>query len=215
MVSERATPGFAERITSTHLPRILSVLDPPPTRRITGAGLAGATITTTLVDLPQPTPSLRSQLADFSDLAGGRGILFTLDEISLAATLGVDAQYMGFYRQRLLDAGVIYPVKHGVVDIALPYLREYLRDHVVTDATTDSARRHQAFPSAEAEAAAAEVLLAATGGPRSDVPGYVKQATCMTRATVGRRRPARLRQDQLPPHHSGAPPSQHGARDGV
>ncbi|WP_292836533.1 ATP-binding protein [Microbacterium sp.] len=310
VVSETATPGFAERITSTHLPRILSVLDPPPARRITGAGVAGATITTTLVDHPQPTPTLRSQLADFSELAGGRGILITLDEISLAArddlsffvaelqhsirqdrevafvgaglgssisellgarsltflrrasrqtldfldyddvlralgkpitdagrvigdealayaaaatqgypflaqligdlawrahpgnqeislddvqnayrrarrtmgshilepslrdlsntdrtvlaamaavdgpskvsdlrvTLGVNARYMGVYRQRLLDAGVIYAVKHGVVDIALPYLREYLRDHVVTDATTESARRRLAFP---------------------------------------------------------------------
>lgn len=53
---------------------------------------------------------------------------------------------MSVYRQRLLDAGMIYAVKHGVVDVALPYLREYLRDHVVSDATTERARRRQAFP---------------------------------------------------------------------
>jgi len=60
--------------------------------------------------------------------------------------LGVSAQYLGVYRQRLLDAGMIYPVRHGEVDIAMPYLRDYLREHVVSDATTERARRRQAFP---------------------------------------------------------------------
>lgn len=42
-----------------------------------------------------------------------------------------------------------------------------------------------------------------------------RRATCKTRTAIGRGRPAHLRQDQLPPHHSGAPPSQHGGRDSV
>lgn len=310
VVSETATPGFAERISRAHLPRILHSLNPPSSRRITGVGIAGASIDTEVITPPEPMSTLRTQLSDITALTPGRGILFTLDEISLAArddldvfvaelqhairqdreiafvgaglgasisellgirsltflrrasrqtldfldyddvvtaigkpivdggrkirddalaaaaaatqgypflaqligdlawrahprhaeismddvatayhvarrtmgshilepslrdlsntdrtvlaaiaahegpakvsdlraTLGIDAQYMGVYRQRLLDAGVIYPVKHGVIDIALPYLREYLQHHVVADATTESARRRQAFP---------------------------------------------------------------------
>lgn len=62
------------------------------------------------------------------------------------AVLGVDARYMGVYRQRLIDAGLVYAVRRGVVDIAVPYLREYLREHVVTDAAADRARRRATFP---------------------------------------------------------------------
>lgn len=310
VVSETATAGFAARISQSHLPRVMRELEPPPTRRVTGAGIAGVSLTTQLVDTNGPAPTLRTQIADITDRLDGRGILFTLDEISLAArqdlehfvaelqhairqdrevafvgaglgsaisdllaarsltflrrasrqtldfldypdvltaigkpirdagrrideeslayaaagtqgypflaqligdlawranaqtpeisladvqgayrkarrtmgshilepslrdlsntdrtvlaaiaaspgpakiadlrrVLGVEPRYMSVYRQRLLDAGMIYAVKHGVVDIALPYLREYLRDHVVSDATTERARRRQAFP---------------------------------------------------------------------
>ncbi|MFT4135612.1 AAA family ATPase [Microbacterium sp.] len=310
VVSETATPGFAARISESHLPRVLRDLTGPPERRVTAAGFAGASVTTQLVGKNDGVPTLRTQIADITDLLDGRGILFTLDEISLAAredlehfvaelqhairqdrevafvgaglgsaitdllaarsltflrrasrqlldfldyedvltaigkpirdagrsiddrsladaaagtqgypflaqligdlawranpqnpeisladvhgayrkarrtmgshilepslrdlsntdrtvlaaiaaspgpakvadlrrTLGVEPRYMGVYRQRLLDAGLIYPVRHGVVDIALPYLREYLHEHVVSDATTERARRRQAFP---------------------------------------------------------------------
>lgn len=310
VVSETATPGFADRIGRAHLPRILHSVDPRPERRITGVGIAGVSLTTSLVGTEQPSDTIRTQLARIAEATSGRGVLFTLDEISLGAredldlfvaelqhairqdlevafvgaglgssitellsarsltflrrasrqtldfldyadvltaiatpirdagrvigehplayaaaatqgypflaqligdlawraqperaeitmedvvaayrqarrtmgshilepslrelsktdrtvlaaiaatpgpakvsdlrsALGVNAQYMGVYRQRLLDAGVIYPVKHGVVDIALPYLREYLQEHVVSDATTERARRRAAFP---------------------------------------------------------------------
>ena len=310
VVSETATAGFAARISGSHLPRVMRELEPPPTRRVTGAGIAGMSLTTQLVDANGPAPTLRTQIVDITDRLDGRGILFTVDEISLAArqdlehfvaelqhairqdrevafvgaglgsaisdllaarsltflrrasrqtldfldypdvltaigkpirdagrrideeslayaaagtqgypflaqligdlawranaqtpeisladvhgayrkarrtmgshilepslrdlsntdrtvlaaiaassgpakiadlrrVLGVEPRYMSVYRQRLLDAGMIYAVKHGVVDIALPYLREYLRDHVVSDATTERARRRQAFP---------------------------------------------------------------------
>lgn len=48
--------------------------------------------------------------------------------------MGVDAQYAGKYRKRLIDAEMIRPTGHGFVDYELPYMREYLRSHHATDA---------------------------------------------------------------------------------
>jgi hypothetical protein len=45
--------------------------------------------------------------------------------------LGVDANYASQYRLRLIAADLIESSGHGRVDFALPYLREYLREHVV------------------------------------------------------------------------------------
>ncbi|HMK97113.1 MAG TPA: ATP-binding protein [Acidimicrobiales bacterium] len=47
--------------------------------------------------------------------------------------LGVDVNYVSQYRLRLLAAELIEPVRHGYVDFALPYLREYLREHAASD----------------------------------------------------------------------------------
>lgn len=47
----------------------------------------------------------------------------------IATRMGESAQYASVYRQRLIDAGIIEPVGYGLVDFALPYLREYLREH--------------------------------------------------------------------------------------
>jgi len=33
------------------------------------------------------------------------------------------------YRRRLIDRGLISPAGHGLVDIEVPYLAAYLRDH--------------------------------------------------------------------------------------
>lgn len=41
-------------------------------------------------------------------------------------------QYANTYRIRLLEAGMIRQVRRGRVDFALPYLREYLRDHAAS-----------------------------------------------------------------------------------
>lgn len=46
--------------------------------------------------------------------------------------LGVDVRYASQYRLRLIAAELIEPVRHGYVDFALPYLREYLRDHAAS-----------------------------------------------------------------------------------
>ena len=51
----------------------------------------------------------------------------------LAARMHVDANYASQYRLRLISAGLIQPVRRGVVDFALPQLREWLRDHAAFD----------------------------------------------------------------------------------
>jgi len=43
--------------------------------------------------------------------------------------LNVDATYASQYRLRLMAAELIYPTRRGYVDFALPFLREYLREH--------------------------------------------------------------------------------------
>lgn len=48
---------------------------------------------------------------------------------TIAQRMGRDANYANIYRMRLLDAQVIKEAGHGYVDFAIPYLREYLREH--------------------------------------------------------------------------------------
>ncbi|MGJ4070839.1 AAA family ATPase [Corynebacterium macclintockiae] len=52
----------------------------------------------------------------------------------IATRMGVDAQYAGNYRKRLIDAEMIRPTAHGFVDYELPYMREYLRSHYAAEA---------------------------------------------------------------------------------
>ncbi|UUA89310.1 ATP-binding protein [Corynebacterium genitalium ATCC 33030] len=52
----------------------------------------------------------------------------------IAARMGVDAQYAGNYRKRLIDAEMIRATSHGFVDYELPYMREYLRSHQASEA---------------------------------------------------------------------------------
>jgi len=47
--------------------------------------------------------------------------------------LGVDVNYASQYRLRLIAAELIHPTRRGHVDFALPYLREYLREHAAAD----------------------------------------------------------------------------------
>jgi hypothetical protein len=47
--------------------------------------------------------------------------------------LDVDANYASQYRLRLIAAELIYPTRRGYVDFALPYQREYLREHAAAD----------------------------------------------------------------------------------
>lgn len=43
--------------------------------------------------------------------------------------MGVGPQYAQVYKGRLVEAGMIVPAGHGKVDYALPYLRDFLREH--------------------------------------------------------------------------------------
>lgn len=47
----------------------------------------------------------------------------------IAARLQREPNYVGVYRERLLTAGMIDSVGFGLVDFALPHLRQYLREH--------------------------------------------------------------------------------------
>jgi hypothetical protein len=48
--------------------------------------------------------------------------------------LGITRSYASVYRRRLIDAELIESAGRGRVDFALPYLREYLREHAAADA---------------------------------------------------------------------------------
>lgn len=50
----------------------------------------------------------------------------------IAARLGESTKYAGVYRRRLLDAGVIVDAGRGLLDFAVPHLREYLREHAAS-----------------------------------------------------------------------------------
>lgn len=73
-------------------------------------------------------------LADLSDVDRSFLLAMARDEgpsriDDIRARLNVAPQYANSYRQRLLDAGMIVQPSRGVVNLALPYLREYLVDH--------------------------------------------------------------------------------------
>ncbi len=52
----------------------------------------------------------------------------------IASRLNVDATYASQYRLRLIAAELIAPAGHGRVDFTMPYLRDYLREHIALDA---------------------------------------------------------------------------------
>ncbi|WP_430336249.1 ATP-binding protein [Rhodococcus sp. ACT016] len=51
----------------------------------------------------------------------------------IADRMSVTPGYASMYRQRLIDAELVRATGRGYVDFTLPYLREYLRDHAVTE----------------------------------------------------------------------------------
>ncbi|RSX52197.1 ATPase AAA [Bifidobacterium goeldii] len=48
---------------------------------------------------------------------------------TVAERMGKDAAYANIYRTRLIEAQVIKDMGYGKVDFAIPYLRQYLREH--------------------------------------------------------------------------------------
>ncbi|MGV0375089.1 ATP-binding protein [Corynebacterium hadale] len=78
-------------------------------------------------------------LADLSDV--DRTFLTSMSKddgpsrmADIAERMGVDTQYAGTYRRRLIEAEMIRPAGRGFVDYELPYIREYLRAHPASDA---------------------------------------------------------------------------------
>ena len=78
-------------------------------------------------------------LADLSDV--DRTFLTAMSQddgpsrmADIAERMGVDTQYAGTYRRRLIEAEMIRPTGRGFVDYELPYIREYLRDHPAANA---------------------------------------------------------------------------------
>lgn len=55
----------------------------------------------------------------------------------VAERMGVDLNYANQYRRRLLEAEMITPAGRGKLSFTLPYLRDYLNDHTVTEALSD------------------------------------------------------------------------------
>lgn len=51
---------------------------------------------------------------------------------TIAERLGVDRKYASVYRDRLISAQLIESAGYGYVNFALPYLREYLREHAAS-----------------------------------------------------------------------------------
>jgi hypothetical protein len=86
VIAETATPGFASRLVSEHLPVLLREIDPDIAKsKLTGItaplGLGGASWTPT--EPHQVAPALRTQLTAVCDALAntGSGLLVTLDEV--------------------------------------------------------------------------------------------------------------------------------------
>jgi hypothetical protein len=47
--------------------------------------------------------------------------------------LNVDGNFASQYRLRLIASELIESTRHGYVDFAVPYLREYLREHAASE----------------------------------------------------------------------------------
>jgi Mn-dependent DtxR family transcriptional regulator len=55
----------------------------------------------------------------------------------IAQRLNASANYTSQYRLRLIEAELIEPAGWGKIDFALPYLREYLREHAAIERPPD------------------------------------------------------------------------------
>lgn len=77
-------------------------------------------------------------LADASDIDKSFLLAMAKDDgpskmSDLQQRMGVDVNYASQYRLRLIAAELIQSTRRGYVDFALPYLREYLREHVAAN----------------------------------------------------------------------------------
>lgn len=84
VIPETASPGFFERITSVHLPRLLGELEPKRRFRVTDASIAAlGSIGIEYPDGHTAQPTFRTMTERVCQLLAPRGgLLFTVDEIS-------------------------------------------------------------------------------------------------------------------------------------
>lgn len=80
-------------------------------------------------------------LADLSDVDKSFLIAMTHEDGPIrtgriSEALGRNSNYVSVYRERLIKAGMIRSTSYGYVDFALPYLRDYLREHAASMPTT-------------------------------------------------------------------------------
>lgn len=152
VISETATRGFLGRIGQAMLPLIEELGSGPPTRCITGLGIAGVSIDTTGGFSPALYSCGPAGSFGFRWTAGRRNTRMVIGAALAAATakdleflramaeddgpsktadigrrLGNASNTIGNYRSRLIDAGLIESAGHGLVDFAIPGLRNYLR----------------------------------------------------------------------------------------
>ncbi|WP_026533814.1 ATP-binding protein [Arthrobacter sp. H14] len=78
-------------------------------------------------------------LRDLSDVDRSFLAAMAIDEgpsqiADIAERMSVDLNYANQYRRRLLAAEMIVPAGRGRLSFTLPYLRDYLNDHAVTEA---------------------------------------------------------------------------------
>lgn len=81
---------------------------------------------------------LAPEFSDLSQIDRTYLLAMALEELPrrtgrIAARMGVDAQYANMYRQRLIDAGIIYADGYGIVAFVTPGMDRYVREH--TDIT--------------------------------------------------------------------------------
>ena len=77
-------------------------------------------------------------LADASDIDKSFLLAMAKDDgpskmADIQQRLDVDVNYASQYRLRLIAAELIESTRRGYVDFAVPYLREYLREHAAAD----------------------------------------------------------------------------------
>jgi hypothetical protein len=135
VISETATPGFVERMTRQHLPRMLREFDPASVqRRLSGvtAPLNIGQVSWETVETHVAQAGLRNQLELLTDLLAehGTGLLITLDEIhqnqrgelrELAAT--VQHAFREGRELAFAGAGLAASVSDIVNDDVLTFLR--------------------------------------------------------------------------------------------
>ncbi len=142
VVSETASPGFVERITTEHLPRLLRDFDPKAIqRRLRGvtAPLSAGAVTWDSVERHVVRAGLRSQLELLTALLAEHetGLLLTVDEIhrnQLAELREVATTLQHAFREgrdvAFVGAGLGSSVSDVVNDSVLTFLRRADRHHL-------------------------------------------------------------------------------------